>query len=430
MNNLVNDINNNDNIIGIFYIVTGIYKQFFPKFLKTLHYTFPNKLKKLIVISDGLIEYNNMCVDNINIKVEEFINYPYPFININKLQIVLHYAKKYNIDSIVYFDAETYFFEKDENFYNNLLEKSKKQFVSLLPLYMYGRVLKDHIRDSNIWSMWAETNRYEDFGFFYKNNDYDTCKTDIWIQTSFFMCSSDILEKLNNKIMDLIGYNQRIMGCKLNASDEFYVNYLNLYYPELFYADYYAYNHEGDYIQENMFFCQKYYLPHSKEKPKFGNANCDFRMYMFNINDNDKINRFFIEHIRDFLLISCNSHTDNTANDKIFYNTIYLNDEWFTGEKNIILEPSFYTNNFIQLFDHFLDKNIYVGFINEINDISNNFDYDKFFYENYDYIEGYSFDDIKNMKFENIDMCCFSKKYIEAYFNNDMNFEPKIYKLN
>ena len=41
------------------------------------------------------------------------------FININKLQIVLHYAKKYNIDSIVYFDAETYFFEKDENFYNN-----------------------------------------------------------------------------------------------------------------------------------------------------------------------------------------------------------------------------------------------------------------------------------------------------------------------
>ena len=373
----------NDNIIGIFYIATGIYKQFFNKFLETIHYCFPNKIKKLIVISDGLKEYNNMYINGVNIAVEDFINYPYPFININKLQIIHHYACKHNIDNIVYFDAETYFFEKNETFYNDLLEKSKKQFVSLFPLYMYEYLLKDHIANSNIYSMWAETNGYKDFSFFYENNDYDTCKTNIWIQTSFFICSLNILEKLNNKIMDLITYNQRIMGCKLNSSDEFYVNYLNLYYPELFYADYYAYNHEGDDIQENMFFCQKYYLPHSKEKPKFGNANCDFRMFMFNINDDENINKFFIKHIKDFLILSCNSHT---VNDKIFYDIITLDDEWFKGDKNIILEPSFYTNNFIQLFDHITNKNIYVGFINKINEYTNNFDYNKFYYDGYDYI--------------------------------------------
>ena len=91
------------------------------------------------------------------------------------------------------------------------------------------------------------------------------------------------------------------------------------------------------------------------------------------------------------------------------------------------MERTFYTNNFIRLYEE--NEKIYIGFINKINDFSNKFDYDEFYDNDYDYIEGYSFDDIKNMKFNDIDMCCFSKRYIEAYFNNDLTFEPKKYKV-
>jgi hypothetical protein len=145
---------------------------------------------------------------------------------------------------------------------------------------------------------------------------------------------------------------------------------------------------------------------------------------MFNIDSDDDINKFFIKHINNFLLYSCNSHT---INDKIFYSQINLNNEWFDNEHNIILERTFYTNNFIRLYEE--NEKIYIGFINKINDFSNKFDYDEFYDNDYDYIEGYSFDDIKNMKFNDIDMCCFSKRYIEAYFNNDVTFKPKKYKV-
>ena len=244
------------------------------------------------------------------------------------------------------------------------------------------------------------------------------------------MCSIDILKHIYIIVKDLISYNSRVMGCKLNYSDEFYVNYLNLYYSELFHCDFYAkdlYANAKKYNLNTMFFHHKYKTYTEKNKYKFGNLNFSFRMFLFNNNDDNEINKFFITHRNNFLLCSCNSHT---ISDKIFFDTINLDDVWFDDEHNIILEKGFYSNTFIRTYDfNICGNNFYIGFINKINDFSNNFDYDDFYYNDYDYIEGYSFDDIKNMKFKDIDMCCFSKRYIEAYFNNT-EFKPKIFKLN
>ena len=409
-------------MIGIFYIATGIYKNYFKEFVNTIHYVCPNKIKKLIVISDGLTEYDGMYINDANIIVEDFIAYPYPFININKLQIVQHYAQKHKIDTIIYFDSETFFIEKSKSFYDDLINLSNEKFISLTLFKDQNFSYK--IYGMNYYTYFGENNRFDDFSFFYKSGNYDTINNDYnWIRTSFFMCSLNVLEKINNIIIDLITYNQRVMGCKLNYSDEFYVNYLNQYYPELFHADYY--DSEG---KDVCFFRQKTYILEEKNKYKFGNLNFNFRTYLFNIDDDKLITKFFIEHRNEFLMISCNSHT---INDRIFFNTIYLNDEWFTGEKNIILERSFYSDIFIQSFEswNIIDNSkMVICFINSINEYSNNFDYDKFYYDDYDYIKGYSFDDIKNIKFKDIDMCCFSKRYINAYFNNDLTFVPKIYE--
>lgn len=238
------------------------------------------------------------------------------------------------------------------------------------------------------------------------------------------MCSKDILNEISKLLHDLISYNIRVMNLKLNYSDEFYINYLNLYYPNKFYADYFCYSDECNNLN-TIFFHQKKYYSNLKLKLKFRNKNFNFRMILFNINDNDAINKFFINHINSFLLHSCNSYTKNEHNDKIFHSNINLFDFWFDNNHNIILERSFYNDTFIKLYTY--SDNLYIGFINKINDFSNNFDYDHFYNENFDYIKGYSFKDIENMKFKDIDMCCFSKRYIEAYFNNDTKFIPKIY---
>lgn len=415
----------NDNIIGIFYIATGVYKNYFQKFIETINYCFPNKTKKLIIISDGLKEYDNMYINGVNITVEDFISYPYPYININKFQIIHHYAKKYKINNIVYFDSETYFFEKEESFYDDLLKQSKDKLISLIPSYFIKYTFRDFIYVVNTYTLWGQDNNFRDFDYFYSDN-YDNININYkWIQTSFFICSFDILSKINNLLKDLILYNNRITGNKLNYSDELYINYLNLYYPELFHCDFYGISNDDDIpIVDSMFFYQKMFSYIEKQKLKFGGANYNFRMIMFNINSDNDINKFFIKHIHNFLLTTCNSHT---INNMIFFNSIILSNEWFDDNHNIILERSFYSNKFLQLYEN--SDQIYIGFINKINEFTDNFNYDEFYDNDYDCIEGYDFDDIKNIKFNDIEMCCFSKRYIEAYFNNDNSFKPKKYKI-
>lgn len=424
--------NKEQETLGIFYIATGVYKEYFNKFFETIKYIFPNhKKKKLIIISDGLKEYNNKNVNGFDVIVEEFIDYPYPFININKFQIINSYANKHNIDIIVYFDSETYFIEKDNEFFDDLIDKSRKKMISLIPPYFINYTFRDFIWGINNYSNWGQAHNFEDFSFFYKTYDYDTIDTSYkWLQTSFFMCSKDILINVDKILQSMISYNLRVMGCKLNFSDEFYINYLNRYYDDIFYGDYYC--DDKEYINKfsSKFFYQKTFTLQKKMTRKFGNVNYNFKMIMFRISSEDKLNKFFMEHHSNFLMISNNC---NLKNVKLFYDNILLNDFWFDGNHNVILEKTFYTNTFIKNFKTIANENehICIGFINEINEYTDNFDYDEFYNGEYDYIEGYGFDDIKNMKFEKITMCCFSRKYIDVYFNNELNtYSPKIYKVN
>jgi hypothetical protein len=417
-------------MIGIFYIATGSYKQFFNDFLYSLKYMLPNEYKKLIVISDGLKEYDHTYISNVNIFVEDFIDYPYPSININKFQIIDHYAKKHNIDDIIYFDSETKIRDGfDDNFYNDLISLGRSKFVSLIPPYFVNYTFRDYMYVIDNHSLYGIPENFNDFEFF--NDIIDTDYK--WIRTSFFVCSKEILNELYLLIKDFITYNYRVMGLKLNYSDEFYVNYLNVYYPEKFHTDFYEYNNldvdDREFTYKNAFFYQKQTMPKCKAKLKLGNCNSDFRMHILNdrnINSKQDINRFFIKHHNDFLLAAYGS-TINDEMNHIFFKTIILDDYWFNGKNNIITVKDFYSDVFIKLYSD--KQNMHIGFINKINSYTNNFDYTKFYEEDYDYIEGKSLDDISNMNFYNIDMCCFSKRYIEAYFNNQQ-ITPKIYYNN
>lgn len=419
----------NSDILGIFYIVTGIYKEYFNDFINTIQYIFPGYTKKLILISDGLDEYNNMYINDVNICVENFINYPYPFINTNKLQIVEYYANKHNINNIIYFDSDTYFIpNKEKSFYDDLVKKSNEKFVSLIPPYFIKFTFRDFIYVMNNFSLFGENNKFHDFKFFYNGENYDTIDTSYkWIQTSFFMCSKSILHNLNEILIDLISYNIRVMGCKLNYSDEFYINLLNVKYnSDLFFADFYGQDKDENNKFDTVFFYQKIKNIDIKQSLKYGNLNKNFRMFLLNNDDNiseNDIYKFFINHRKNFLL---SSYGYNIHAKQLFFDFLYLDFTYFDGQENIILHKDLYSNRFIQLYD---ENELCIGFVNKINIFSDNFNYDKFYDENYDYIEGRSFNDLKEMNFYDIDMCCFSKRYIEAYFNDNINFEPKIYKI-
>ena len=51
-------------------MATSIYKEYFYKFLNSFNKLFPEDNKTLIIISDGLQEYNNKQYDNFKIIVK------------------------------------------------------------------------------------------------------------------------------------------------------------------------------------------------------------------------------------------------------------------------------------------------------------------------------------------------------------------------
>lgn len=429
-NYIKNYLNSIENTIGIFYIATGTYKKYFNNFAKSLVYLFPNNKKKLIVISDGLKEYDNCKINNIDVIVEDFIDYPYPFINTNKLQIINHYAKKYNISTIAYFDADTEIIKNEqENFYDNLLEISKTKFISTIPPYFIKFNINDLIYAVNNCSFFGSNCKFSDFEFLGIGNLIE--KDYKWMQTSFFICTYDILNNISNKVRQLICYNSRIMGYKFNYSEELYVNYLNLYYPELFHIDYYWYdsndpnvynNYTDKKYRINVFFKQKFYNDQLKQNNKCIYDNYAIILNNAEINDKKIIDKFLINHTNEFIYIS---YGKNDLTNNIFLFCLNLNNQWYDGLHNIMLCKEFYSNDFLWCYDK--KENANVIFINKIDDETINFNY-KFLYNNdYDYINEYSLDDLKNVNFYDIKMCYFSKRYINAYFNNDKNFKPKIY---
>jgi len=203
---------------GIFYIATSVYKNYFENFLNTSKYIFPDKFKQLIVLSDGLNEYNGTVVNkNTIITVENIIDYPYPLINLCKFQTIYHYAKKHNIDKILYFDADTIIFEKDNDFWKNVenLLNTDKLICSYHPHYLYNNDILTtycfpHFNEDIACSI--------DESLIYKNRCY--------IMSSFFMGSINAIKYAADKIYEYSSKDLKNHRWIPTFSDETYLNAL------------------------------------------------------------------------------------------------------------------------------------------------------------------------------------------------------------
>ena len=206
---------------GIFYIATSVYKNYFENFLKTVKYIFPDKYKELIILSDGLNEYHGKIINrNTYINVENIIDYPYPLINLCKFQTIYYYAKKHNIDMILYFDADTIVFEKDKKFWNEIdkLLNTNKLICSYHPHYLYDN--EDIFKNPGFIYNSQELGVYCDPENIHKNKCY--------IMSSFFMGSIKAVEYTYKEIYKMTSTDLKNFRWIPWFSDEAYLNTLNV----------------------------------------------------------------------------------------------------------------------------------------------------------------------------------------------------------
>lgn len=75
--------------LAIYYIATSVYKENFPEFLENVPKFFPHFYKKVVVISDGLKEYNGFAGHDYEVQVFSDLEHrPWPYIALHKMDII------------------------------------------------------------------------------------------------------------------------------------------------------------------------------------------------------------------------------------------------------------------------------------------------------------------------------------------------------
>lgn len=89
--------------LAIYYIATSNYKMGFEHFKKNLHYFFPQFKKTVIVISDGLNEWNDVEENGILYKVHHIQHFCWPIITLFKMKYIFDF--KIEADYACYFNG-------------------------------------------------------------------------------------------------------------------------------------------------------------------------------------------------------------------------------------------------------------------------------------------------------------------------------------
>ena len=203
--------------IGLVYMATSVYKNYFRNFLESLKYLFPDDSKTLIIISDGLQEYDGTIHQGTKIYVKDVVDLPYPFLPCSKFRFVTRYCKEFDFDFIMNFDSDTIILEKPKQFWDilKLKMKSGKLLCTLHPHYLYTP-------DRDFYEPFIVSNPdsigYIDAHFINERRSY--------IMTSFFGGTYDIIKYFDDKIYYMLGRDMDNLRWIPRFPDEAYMNKL------------------------------------------------------------------------------------------------------------------------------------------------------------------------------------------------------------
>lgn len=262
--------------VGIVYMATSVYKAYFDNFLSTVYNLFPNDERTLFVISDGLSEFDNVNFRGTTIYVKNIIDLPYPIITACKLRYLTEFTKDYDLDYILYFDADSIIFEKPNSFwewFKNELD-SNKLIMSRHPHYLYtpNRNFDEPFLISSKNSI-----GYVDKNLVNERKSY--------IITSFFAGTPQVIKETDNKIYNMLGTDLSNLRWMPMYPDEAYLNAI--------------------YVNDNI------------------------------INDKDNIKLFSFITINPYYFAETNRNTDNVfENNFPEYDTIFINQKYDTSIKD------------------------------------------------------------------------------------------------
>lgn len=203
--------------LGIFFLATSVYKEYFKEFANSLKNLFPNVgvEKHLIIMSDGLKEYDGKNLFGCKCHHFDVIDYPYPLVPMNKFQMVSKYLHDLNLDYGMFFDSDTIIFEKSHKFWVELKRKlmSNKLMCSSHPHYLYNpnMDMSEPLVVSNPKSV-----------AYMSESDVNDNRS--YIITSFFAGSREVITKYANKIYSMIGCDLANIRWIPQYVDEAYMN--------------------------------------------------------------------------------------------------------------------------------------------------------------------------------------------------------------
>lgn len=193
--------------LAIYFIATSNYKQGFEHFKKSLHLFYPEMKKTVIVLSDGLKEWDGVEENDITYKVFKIDHFCWPIITLFKMKYILDY--QIDCDYVAYCNGNLQFNPSfDFSTINNVIDLNKFN-ASRHSYYLIDTFddMNGHIYDKGISP----------------NSQAHIANPYIYVQAAFFMGPSSIVYGMCKDVCDMceIDLKKNIIP---NYHDESYLN--------------------------------------------------------------------------------------------------------------------------------------------------------------------------------------------------------------
>ena len=207
--------------IAVYYIATNVYCEMFAGFLDSLKYFMPTYKKVVVLLTDGLEEYDGYNDTENNISVDRrYINhYPWPIITLYKHYLIL--SNRIDCDYAVYFNADI-ICNEEFKYTDNTFDMGKMNFTS------HANVrYKDSTIDNHAFTYEHENSMRSAYRFALDENRNNT-----YCQAAFFFGESNLFFTMCKEIFEYVDTDLRGNYVYLKWHDESYMNVWVQLHPE------------------------------------------------------------------------------------------------------------------------------------------------------------------------------------------------------
>lgn len=179
--------------LAIYYIATSNYKEGFKYFKQNLEYFYPEMQKTVIILSDGLDEWDNVTEGNISYKVRHIQHMPWPIVTLFKMNYILEH--KIDCDYVCFMQSNLRI-NKDYDYNSSRIDLSKLN----LTRHAYAKNTKNNIVELDGYTYAPNINK-DSVAYIHKPYTY--------VQAGFFIGPSDIVYAMCDSVSKMVEIDLR-----------------------------------------------------------------------------------------------------------------------------------------------------------------------------------------------------------------------------